>query len=108
MARPKSRHSKENLLTQNSQEFPRRILESRKHLRKIPIAQMSIDHLSEHLAKVGREREVPSLIELRLIEARPASIDLSAAYWTAYHEHYVRMSMIRTTIAVLVRCASEF
>jgi hypothetical protein len=66
-----------------------------------------VDHLSEHLAKVGREREISTLIKLRLIEPWPAPIYSSATHWTADYEHYVCVPMIGATITVLASGAAE-
>ena len=54
-ARPGGRASPQHqaLLSQNSQELIRTILEVREDIVKITIAEMPVDHFSEYLAKVG-------------------------------------------------------
>lgn len=69
-------------LAQNSQEFPRLAVISRKYLGEILIPQMMRDAFRHHLPEIGGKSQISAFIQLRLIQPRPASIDSTAAHRT--------------------------
>ena len=68
---------------------------------------MARNGLAQHAPEIGGEREVASFVELRWVEARPASVDPAAAHRSAEHEHDVGMPVVGAAIAVLAGGASE-
>src|ERR1700751_5784027 len=61
----------------------------------------------DNTAKVGRQCEVSSFIELVLLESRPLSIHAATLDRSAEHEHNICVTVICTAIAVLARGTSE-
>src|SRR2546423_258029 len=90
-------------LSQDTQKSVWTVLEPRKDLRQIAIAEMAIDHFAYNLAKVSCEGQVASLVELRLFESWPAPVDFAAAHWAAYNEHDISVSVIGATSSILAR-----
>src|SRR5258706_2739486 len=63
--------------------------------------------LREHRAKVGRESEIATLVELLLLEPGPTPVHLAAFDLPADHEQGAGMTVISAAIAVLAGHAAE-
>ena len=94
-------------LSKVAQKLARLTVESRKNSGKILVAHVAHDRLPDDLAEVGGEGEIAAFVELRLIEARPPSVDFSAFHRTAEDEHDVRMAVIGAAVSVLVGRAAK-
>src|SRR5271157_20465 len=93
--------------SQISQERLRLVVEAGKYGVQIGVAEVARDGLAKHAPEVGREREVTSFVELRRVEAGPASVNAAAAHRSAQDEHDVGMPVVGTAIAVFAGGASE-
>ena len=69
---------------------------------------MTVDGFANYLAEVGGEGEVSALVELRLVQTGPSSVDFSALDWTSQNEHHVGVAVVGAAIAVFADGASEF
>ena len=78
-----------------------------KTLRQVLVAHVAGDGFSNHLAEVRGQRQIAAFVELRLVKARPASVDFAALHRAAQNEHYVGVAVVGAAIAVLARRASE-
>src|SRR5437762_12148652 len=68
---------------------------------------MARGNLTKHVTKVSCQREVATFVKLFVFESRPVSINFSAAHAVAKHKHRVRVSVVRTTIAILAHRAAK-
>src|SRR5439155_12184385 len=96
------------LLPQKTAELRSAELISRKHRLHVRRAQMLLRDLSEHITKVGCQREVTAFVQLIVLKTRPVAVNFSAAHSVAYDEHRIRVPVVGAAIAVLFPCASEF
>src|SRR5215471_20463478 len=86
---------------EQSGEFRRLYRVTRENRPRIRNAEVAYDDFAEHVAEIGRDGEVASLVALFHREARPASVDLSAADATADDHHRVAVPVVRAAVAVL-------
>jgi hypothetical protein len=70
-------------------------------------AEMLARDLREHGAKVRRQCQVASFVQLLWCEARPFSVHLVSLHVTADHEESTRVAMVRAAISILLRHAPE-
>ncbi len=94
-------------LAQVTQEFPWLVIVTRKDFCQVFIAHVAGDGFSDDLAEVGGQRQVAAFVELRLIEARPASVDPAAFYRATKNEHYVGVTVVGAAVAVFARGAAK-
>ena len=95
-------------LAQVLQELPCLVVEPWENLIERMITQVAIDRFAQHAAEVCGYSEVAALVELGLVEAGPASVDLAAFDRAAHHEHHVGVAVVGAAVAVLPRGAAEF
>ena len=69
---------------------------------------MARDRFAYDLAEIGSQSQVPALVELRLIQAGPASVDFAALHRSTQNKHHVSVPVVGASIAVLARSAAEF
>jgi len=62
---------------------------------------------ADDLAKIRGESQVSAFVELRRIEAGPASVDFAALHRAAQNKHHVGMAVISAAIAVLACRAAD-
>src|SRR5579872_2775315 len=74
---------------------------------RIGDAEMPHDDFAEHVAEVGRDREVASFVSMLDGEAGPAAVDLPAAHAAADDHHRVAVAVIGAAVAVLAHRAAE-
>src|SRR5579872_5336863 len=87
-------------LPQISQEAAGRILvESGKHLDQFLVAEVSVNGLGEHLAKIGGYSQVPPFIKLLGTHSRPFSVHFTALDRAAQHKHDVGVAVVGSPIA---------
>ena len=65
------------------------------------------DHFAEHLAEIRGDRQVAAFVELLVVEAGPAAVDLAALHVAAEHKHGVGVAVVGAAGAVLARGAAE-
>jgi len=63
---------------------------------------------AEYLTEIRGKRQIAAFVELRLIEARPASVYFSALHRSSKNEHDIGMAVVGAAVAVLARGAAEF
>src|SRR5580698_11253647 len=68
---------------------------------------MTRDSFANDLAEVCGEGQVAAFVELRLIEAGPASVDFPAFDRATEHEHDVGVTVVGAAIAVFAGGAAE-
>src|ERR1700693_4009465 len=68
---------------------------------------MQVNRFAHHSTEVSGYRQVAAFVELGLIEARPASVNLAAFHRTAHHKHYIRVAVVGAAVAVLASGAAE-
>src|ERR1017187_4215839 len=76
------------------------IVKARKHGVQVCVAEMARQCFAQHTAKIGGQRQIAAFIELRWIEARPASVNPSAAHRPTEDEHHIGVAVIGAAIAV--------
>ena len=68
---------------------------------------MPHDQLGEHIAEVGRDRQIAAVVALLGRQAGPASVDVAALHRAAQHEHRVAVPVVGAAAAVLRHGAAK-
>ena len=70
-------------------------------------AESLADHFAEDLAEVGGEGQIAAFVELVVVEAGPAAIDLAAFHVAAENKHRVGVTVVSAAGAVFAGGAAE-
>src|SRR6185437_4701612 len=90
------------------QKLARIIREAGEDAAQAAFAQMPLHDLAQHAAIIRGYGQIAVLIELALVHAGPARIDLPAFHAAAHHKHAVCVPVVSAAIAILMRGAAKF
>src|SRR5687767_10220458 len=68
---------------------------------------MLTSHFREYRSEVGRERQIPALVELLARQTRPPAVHLSPFHRPAKEKHRAGVAMVGASVAILPRHATE-